>query len=156
MYRVICLSLIMLIFSQQLIATEYQRNKAVPVEKVLFGQVDSVRHIDQQELIQDRRNGWTTFGAALIGGTIGHQFGSGSGQDVATVLGAVIGASLAEENQSASRVVTIRLVELLVTADSGEQYLVLQDFDPNMIFHQGDEIRMVYLANDMVRIDQQM
>ena len=45
---------------------DYDRNKAVPVEKVLFGQVLSVRNITEQELIQDKNQGWKTFGGALI------------------------------------------------------------------------------------------
>jgi len=35
---------------------------------------------------------------AVIGGTIGHQFGNGNGRDAATVVGALIGASSAHEN----------------------------------------------------------
>ena len=70
---------------------EYDRNKAVPVEKVLFGSVISVRNITQEELIKDKNNGWRTFGGALMGGIIGNQFGGGSGRDVATILGAIIG-----------------------------------------------------------------
>ena len=47
---------------------DYDRNKAVPVEKVLFGVVVSVRNINQEELILDKKNGWHTFGGALIDG----------------------------------------------------------------------------------------
>lgn len=35
---------------------------------------------------------------ALIGGAIGNQFGGGSGQDAATVLGAILGADVANKN----------------------------------------------------------
>ena len=76
---------------------DYDRNEAVPVEKVLFGSVMSVRTINQETLIQDKNNGWHTFGGALIGGVIGHQFGGGSGRDVATILGAIIGGSAAKK-----------------------------------------------------------
>lgn len=76
---------------------DYERNKAVPVEKVLFGQVLSVRNITERELIQDKNSGWKTFGGALIGGAIGNQFGSGSGRGVATILGAIIGGSIAHD-----------------------------------------------------------
>ncbi len=37
-------------------ATEYERNKAVPIQKVLFGTVLSVRKITEQELVVDRNN----------------------------------------------------------------------------------------------------
>lgn len=70
------------------VSAAYQRDQAVPVEKVVYGNVVSVRNITEKQLIEDRNTGWKTFGGALIGGVIGHQFGGGSGQDVATVLGA--------------------------------------------------------------------
>jgi uncharacterized protein YcfJ len=36
-----------------------------------------------------------TFAGALIGGVIGHQFGSGSGKDAATIAGSMLGAAVA-------------------------------------------------------------
>lgn len=42
-----------------------------------------------------------TIAGALLGGAIGHQFGSGSGNDAATAAGTVLGATIA--NQSAYR-----------------------------------------------------
>ncbi|MFT5757378.1 MAG: outer membrane lipoprotein SlyB [Alteromonadaceae bacterium] len=135
---------------------DYERNKAVPVEKVLFGQIVSVRNISEQELIEDQHNGWQVFGGALIGGVIGNQFGRGHGRDLATILGAVIGGSIANNNKQGSRVVTLRLVELMIKTEQGQEYMVIQDFDANMVFSSKDEVRMVYLANGFVRIDRQM
>lgn len=146
-------SLILLLFSSLSLAADYDRNKAVPVEKVLFGQVDSVRIVTSKDIIRDEKNGWRTFGGALIGGAIGHQFGGGSGKDVATILGAIIGASVADSNQQGYQEVIYQLVELLITVESGEQYMVIQDQDPNMVFASGDQVRLVYLTNDTVRID---
>ncbi len=134
---------------------DYDRNKAVPVEKVLFGAVISVRNINQEELIQDKNNGWHTFGGALIGGVIGNQFGGGSGKDVATILGAIIGGSVANNRNNQPKKVVIRLVELMIKVDSGEQFMVIQDLDRQMIFHSNDKVRMIYLANNTVRIDKQ-
>jgi outer membrane lipoprotein SlyB len=136
---------------------DYDRNKAVPVEKVLFGQIRTVRNITEQELIEDQHNGWQVFGGALIGGVIGNQFGSGHGRDLATILGAMIGGSIANNNnQQESRVVTLRLVELMIKTEQGQEYMVVQDFDANMVFSAKDEVRMVYLANGFVRIDREM
>jgi len=135
---------------------DYDRNKAVPVEKVLFGKVLSVRNITEQELIEDQGNGWQVFGGALIGGVIGNQFGSGHGRDLATILGALIGGSIASENNQKSRVLTLRLVELMIKTEQGQEYMVVQDFDANMVFSHKDEVRMVYLTNGFVRIDKQM
>jgi len=43
--------------------------------------------------------GDTLFGA-LIGGAIGNQFGGGKGKDAATILGAIVGADVANKNTS--------------------------------------------------------
>ncbi len=44
----------------------YERNKAVPVEKVVYGKVETVRHITDTELIRDKSAGWKHFGGALL------------------------------------------------------------------------------------------
>ncbi|TWX65662.1 glycine zipper 2TM domain-containing protein [Colwellia demingiae] len=145
-------------FFSHLAIADYDRNKAVPVEKVLFGTVISARNISQEELIEDKNSGWKTFGGALIGGVIGNQFGGGSGQTVATVLGAVIGGRIANNN-SQGQTVVVRLVELMIEVDCADrqcqQYMVIQDYDQQMVFHNQDAVRMVYLTNGNVRIDKQ-
>ena len=45
---------------------------------------------------QPGRAGKTLFGA-IVGGVIGHQFGSGRGNDAATIAGALLGAGIANE-----------------------------------------------------------
>ncbi len=137
-------------------SADYDRNQAVPVEKVLFGKIQSVRNITQTELVKDRNNGWQTFGGALIGGAIGNQFGGGRGRDVATVLGAIIGASAANNRSQKYREVSTRLVELMIKVDGGKEFMVVQDYDRQMVFHKSDEIRMIYLEGGTVRIDKQL
>ncbi len=151
---VILALLALFLFSSNAFA-DYDRNKAVPVEKVLFGAVISVRNINQEELIQDKNSGWHTFGGALIGGVIGNQFGGGSGKDVATILGAIIGGSMANNRNNPPEKVIIHLVELMIEVEGGEQFMVIQDLDRQMIFHSNDKVRMIYLANNTVRIDKQ-
>jgi len=154
--KAFCILAILLVFSSTNSAkADYDRNKAVPVEKVLFGSVVSVRHISHEELIHDSSNGWHTFGGALVGGVIGNQFGGGSGRDVATILGAIVGSSMANNRHHQPKKVAIHLVELMIKVDSGEQFMVIQDFDKSMVFHTEDKIRMIYLANNTVRIDKQ-
>jgi len=144
------------VLSNPVLSADYERNKAVPVEKVLFGKVYSVRNITTHELIEDRNKGWKTFGGALIGGAIGNQFGGGSGRDVATVLGALLGGSLANNKHPKYRRKTLHLVELMIKTDQGKEFMVVQDLDNRMLFKHNDAIRMVYLANGSVRIDKQM
>jgi outer membrane lipoprotein SlyB len=130
----------------------YDRNQAVPVEKVLYGQVDSVRRISEQQLVEDSYRGWKTFGGALVGGVIGHQFGGGRGQDVATVLGALLGAGVGHSYGSGQSYREWRLVELMISQEDGSQVMIIQDEDPGMIFATGDRVRVVYLQGG-VRVD---
>ena len=55
---------------------------------------DDVRYIESRPQISDGQVGGRTLLGAAIGGVIGHQFGSGRGQDAATVAGALIGAGV--------------------------------------------------------------
>ncbi|MBB1386289.1 glycine zipper 2TM domain-containing protein [Pseudoalteromonas sp. SG45-5] len=132
---------------------KYERNKAVPVQQVLFGDVKSVRNITEQEIIQDKNNGWETFGGALLGGVIGNQFGGGSGRTVATILGSVIGGSVAHNKQQRSHYQQNHFVELLIQVENGEQFMVVQDQDQSMRFSKGDNVRLVYLNDNTVRVD---
>lgn len=136
-------------------AQSYERNKAVPVEQVLFGEIISVRYITETELIEDRNNGWKTFGGALIGGVIGNQFGDGSGQVAATILGAIIGGSATSDRNPRYQEKTMKLVELMIETESGEAFMVIQDYDPRMVFNKQDGVRLIYLANKTVRVDKQ-
>ncbi|QDF75698.1 MULTISPECIES: glycine zipper 2TM domain-containing protein [Shewanella] len=129
----------------------YERNQAVPVEKVEYGYVTSVRNITQTQLVEDRNQGWRAFGGALIGGVIGHQFGGGSGKDVATVLGALIGGGIGHRSGD-DYYQQLKLVELMIRYEDGQEVMVIQDYDPGMIFNVDDEVRVVYLQG-RVRVD---
>ncbi len=146
---ILSLSLVLCVFSSH---ATYQRNQAVPVEKVVYGHVTSVKHITEKQLVEDRNNGWRTFGGALVGGVIGHQFGGGSGQDVATVLGALIGGGLANRQGNQQYYLEHKLIELMIDQQDGTQVMVIQDVDPGMPFTAGDEVRVVYLKG-FVRVD---
>ncbi|MBH0018943.1 glycine zipper 2TM domain-containing protein [Pseudoalteromonas sp. SWXJ133] len=132
---------------------KYERNKAVPVQQVLFGDVKSVRNITEQEIIQDKNNGWKTFGGALLGGVVGNQFGGGSGRTVATILGSIIGGNVAHNSQKKSHYEQSHFVELLIQVENGDQFMVVQDQDQSMRFSKGDNVRLVYLTDNTVRVD---
>ncbi len=133
-------------------AAPYNRNKAEPVEKVVYGDIVSLRNITQQELITDKNRRWKTFGGAVLGGLIGNQFGKGSGRDVATVLGALAGGSIASQNTSQPEYKKYQLIELMIKQDDNETVMVVQDKDSGMIFNSGDRVRVVYLVG-RVRVD---
>ncbi|MBP4040978.1 glycine zipper 2TM domain-containing protein [Aeromonas sp. SrichE-2G] len=130
----------------------YERNTARPVEQVVFGQVDTVRNITQSQMVESEQSGWKTLGGAVLGGLLGNQFGGGHGREIATAVGALAGAAAVQHYQSGGSVVESKLVELLIRSDQDKLINVIQDFDPTMVFAQGDKVRILYF-NDGVRVD---
>ncbi|ODZ72692.1 hypothetical protein BBM45_14280 [Vibrio parahaemolyticus] len=130
----------------------YQRNVAKPVNEVVYGKIDSVRYITQQEVVQSKRNGWKTLLGATIGGLVGNQFGGGTGKEVATAVGALAGAVVAQNQSNYQYTVEYKLVELLIKVKGDKLINVIQDVDKNMLFSRGDEVRILYF-DDGVRVD---
>ncbi|MBR9788965.1 MAG: glycine zipper 2TM domain-containing protein [Vibrionaceae bacterium] len=130
----------------------YERNVAKPVNEVVYGKVDSVRYITQQEVVKSKSNGWKTLLGATIGGLAGNQFGGGTGKEVATALGALTGVAVAQNQSSDQYTVESQLVELLIKVDDDKLINVIQDVDKKMLFSRGDEVRLLYF-DDSVRVD---
>ncbi|KOY24656.1 hypothetical protein ACX06_11405 [Vibrio parahaemolyticus] len=130
----------------------YQRNVAKPVNEVVYGKIDSVRYITQQEVVQSKSNGWKNLLGATIGGLVGNQFGGGTGKEVATAVGALAGAAVAQNQSNYQYTVEYKLVELLIKVKGDKLINVIQDVDKNMLFSQGDEVRILYF-DDGVRVD---
>ncbi|AVH26525.1 glycine zipper 2TM domain-containing protein [Vibrio diabolicus] len=130
----------------------YERNVAKPVNEVVYGKVDSVRYITQQEVVQSKNNGWKTLLGATIGGLVGNQFGGGTGREVATAVGALAGAAVAQNQSNYQYTVEYKLVELLIKVKGDKLINVIQDVDKNMLLSRGDEVRILYF-DDGVRVD---
>lgn len=130
----------------------YERNVAKPVNQVVYGKVDSVRYITQQEVKQSQSNGWETLLGATIGGLVGNQFGGGTGKEVATAVGALAGAAVVKNRNNYEYTVQYKLVELLVKVDGNKLINVIQDVDNSMLFNRGDDVRILYF-DDGVRVD---
>lgn len=132
----------------------YQRNTARPVNQVLFGSVDTVRYITQQDIVKSQGSGWETLLGAVVGGVIGNQFGGGSGKEVATAVGAVAGAGVARSHANQEYRIEYKLVEILIKTEDGKLIDVIQDIDSNMLFELGDKVRILYF-DDGVRVDKE-
>ncbi|MET2897890.1 glycine zipper 2TM domain-containing protein [Vibrio rotiferianus] len=130
----------------------YERNVAKPVNQVVYGKVDSVRYITQQEIKQSQSNGWETLLGATIGGLVGNQFGGGTGKEVATAVGALAGAAVVRNRGNYEYTVEYKLVELLIKVDGNKLINVIQDVDNSMLFSRGDDVRILYF-DDGVRVD---
>lgn len=132
----------------------YQRNTARPVNQVLFGSVDTVRYITQQDIVKSQGSGWETLLGAVVGGVIGNQFGGGTGKEVATAVGAVAGAGVARNHANQEYRIEYTLVEILIKTEDGKLIDVIQDVDSNMLFERGDKVRILYF-DDGVRVDKE-
>ncbi len=133
----------------------YQRNQAREVNQVVFGKVENVRYISQQDVIHSKANGWETLLGAIVGGLIGNQFGDGHGREVATAVGAIAGGSIAHSNANQAYRVDYRLVEILIKTKEGKWIDVIQDIDQNMLFEKDDNVRILYF-DEGVRVDKEM
>lgn len=145
--------LILLIFPLFANAT-YQRNQARPVNDVVFGQVETVRYISQQEIFQSKTQGWETLLGAVVGGLVGHQLGDGRGKQVATAVGVLAGASISQHQGKQAVQVDYHLVEILIRTSTGKLVDVIQDVDSHMLFHPGDRVRILYF-DEGVRVDKE-
>lgn len=132
----------------------YHRNVARPVEQVVFGEVTSVRYFNPTQATHVQHNPWKTLLGSVVGGVLGNQFGKGWGRVVATGVGAAAGGAIAQQAQNpGSREVKYHLVELLIRNDDNQKLIdVVQDYDPNMQFHKGQSVRILYFK-DGVRVD---
>ena len=145
--------LLVLLLLPLTVSAAYNRNEARVVNKVVYGEVDSVRYITHQEMVQSTVNGWETLLGAAVGGLIGNQFGDGRGRELATAVGAIAGASVAHQQQNQVTSVNYKLVELLVKTEEGQLVDIVQDLDSNMLFSRGDDVRILYFDKG-VRVDQ--
>ena len=105
-------------------------------EEVRFG---TIVRIDPVALEGDHQLGIGSVIGAVAGGVIGHQFGGGTGRDVATVLGALGGGLLGTKVQNqyaekrAGQFVTVKL-------RNGVSVGITQPADPNL--RVGDSVRI--------------
>ncbi len=141
-----------LLFMSFLVHANYERNVAKPVNKVIYGEVESVRYISQQEIMRSQAEGWKTLLGATMGGLVGNQFGGGTGKEVATAIGAVAGAVIVQNQGQSEYRIEYQLVELLIKTEKGQLINVIQDVDKNMLFNRADKVRMLYF-DDGVRVD---
>lgn len=113
-----------------------EQSAAGAEQNVRLGTIVRIQPI---ELEGDNQLGLGAVLGAAAGGVLGHQIGSGTGQDVATVLG-VIGGAMAGDvvqkkyaSKKAGQTLTVRL-------DNGVTVMVTQETDPAL--QVGDRVRI--------------
>ncbi|MCO4204629.1 glycine zipper 2TM domain-containing protein [Aeromonas taiwanensis] len=121
---------------------------------VEYGTVQESRLIPQAASHQSGARPLRTLGAAALGAAVGSQFGGGSGQTVATTVGAVAGAEVSRRRQGDS-VQSKPRVELLIKTEAGKLLSVVQDQEPALTFAKGERVRILTTGAD-TRVDKSL
>ncbi|MGE9269510.1 MAG: glycine zipper 2TM domain-containing protein [Verrucomicrobiales bacterium] len=121
---------------QSLTGDTYSRGEAGAPQSVRYGKIVSLRNVTLE--------GGSTGGAilgAVAGGFLGHQIGSGSGQDAATIGGAALGG--AAGSHAGQAINSRRGLEMTVRLDQGGDLSIVQEVNKNETFSVGDRVRVL-------------
>ena len=122
---------------------QYSANTAKPVARTApararcaeCGVIESMREID----VRGEGTGLGAVGGAVVGGVLGHQVGSGRGNDVATVLGAVGGAVAGNQIEKSAR--STKSYEITVRLDDGSSRVINEANPPT--WRTGDKVKVI-------------
>ncbi|CEO37791.1 glycine zipper 2TM domain-containing protein [Photobacterium kishitanii] len=119
----------------------YNVNDARQMQQVYYGTV--VR--TQAVTLNGNGNGIGTLAGGAIGGILGSGVGGGKGAEIATIGGALLGGFLGNEagNQATKR----NGVNLTIKMDSGRTVSIVQQVNPQVMFHAGERVQ-VNLSDD--------
>lgn len=123
--------------SQNPYGTAYNTSDARRMQQVLKG---TVVHLDAVTIDSDSADTVGTVGGAAIGGILGSAVGAGKGSDVAAVAGGLLGGYLG--NKAGGAVGKKNGVNISVKLDTGQTVAIVQQVDPNQIFHVGDRVNV--------------
>lgn len=79
-----------------------------------------------------------TIAGGAVGAILGSKVGGGSGSDIAAIGGGLAGAALG--NKAGDAISTRQGVNITIKLNSGRTIAVVQQVDPNMIFHVGQKV----------------
>ena len=128
-------------------------------QEIQYGVVQDTRLFTQSASAatasaQPKRAGLRTLGAAALGGALGHQVGGGTGQDVATAVGAVAGAAAMKHRQTAaasaatSTATGQQMIELTVKTDAGKLLSIVQPNKADVTFAKGGKVKILTSGSD--------
>jgi uncharacterized protein YcfJ len=116
---------------------------------------DEVRHVESRPHISDLAVGGRTLLGAAIGGVIGHQFGSGRGNDAATIAGAMIGAGVGYDSAAKRASAGVR-EEVVQRCDTKYEHDYEERIDGYRVTYEynGRELttRMPYDPGEKIRV----
>src|SRR5215831_4327194 len=99
------------------------------------GTIESIRYVEEK----GKGSGGGAVIGGVAGGVIGHQFGSGRGNTVATIAGAGVGALAGNQVEKNAKKKSYWVVN--VNLDSGKKQSVTSSSKPD--FRQGDRVKIL-------------
>jgi len=111
-------------------------------QEVRYGRIAQIETVT---IDGDAQLGLGAIIGAVAGGVIGHQFGGGTGRDVATVAG-VLGGGVAGSKVQSKTSDRRQGQHIIVKLDSGPSVAITQPSDPS--FKVGDRVRIDGSGND--------
>lgn len=114
----------------------YNVNDARQMQEVCYGIV--VR--TQAVTLNGNGNGIGTLAGGAIGGILGSGVGGGTGSEIATIGGALLGGYLG--NEAGEQVTKRNGVNLTIKLDSGHTVSIVQQVNPNVMFHTGERVQI--------------
>lgn len=115
----------------------YTREEARQTMHVSYGNVQSVRPV----VLEGERGFLGQTGGAVIGGYAAHTIGSGSGQDLATAVGAVAGAVAGSAVQE--KATRAQGAEIIVRVDDNTTMAIVQEVEDLNEFVAGQRVRII-------------
>ncbi|MEC6797575.1 MULTISPECIES: glycine zipper 2TM domain-containing protein [Photobacterium] len=119
----------------------YNVNDARQMQQVYYGTV--VR--TQAVTLNGNGNGIGTLAGGAIGGILGSGVGGGKGAEIASIGGALLGGFLG--NEAGNQVTKRNGVNLTIKMDSGRTVSIVQQVNPQVMFHAGERVQ-VNLSDD--------
>ncbi|KJG17033.1 outer membrane lipoprotein [Photobacterium angustum] len=114
----------------------YNVNDARQMQEVYYGTV--VR--TQAVTLNGNGNGIGTLAGGAIGGILGSGVGGGTGSEIATIGGALLGGYLG--NEAGEQVTKRNGVNLTIKLNSGRTVSIVQQVNPNVMFHTGERVQI--------------
>ncbi|KJF80145.1 glycine zipper 2TM domain-containing protein [Photobacterium angustum] len=114
----------------------YNVNDARQMQEVYYGTV--VR--TQAVTLNGNGNGIGTLAGGAIGGILGSGVGGGTGSEIATIGGALLGGYLG--NEAGEQVTKRNGVNLTIKLNSGRTVSIVQQVNPNVMFHAGERVQI--------------
>ena len=114
----------------------YTGAQAGQAQSVSYGTITAIRAV---KIESNGTSGFGGVGGAVLGGLLGHQVGGGSGQTIATAIGALGGAVAGNRVEASSD--RTNGMEVQVKRDDGRNVVVVQQADNTYLV--GQRVRLI-------------